>query len=530
MESELAKLFSMPGSTTSTAAEQQYKLIFVEVVAQGMTEQNQNLVTRPPVVVILGHIDHGKTTLLDFIRQTKIAEKESGGITQHIGAYEIEHQGKKITFIDTPGHEAFSQIRSRGVKLADIAILVVDATEGVKTQTKEAIYHIKKSGIPLIVAINKMDKPGADAEKVKRELSKEEILVESLGGKVPAVAISAKTGQGVSELLELILLVAEMENLKADILKPAEGVIIECCLDSKRGSMATLILNQGKLAVGQIIGTSSTCGKIKILENFQGKQILEALPAQPVLILGFEVVPKVGERLKVFSGMEEAKNSTKVEEKITPQVMAIGEKQKILNLILKADVLGSLEAIEEVLKNLPQEKIILRILKGEVGEITESDVKLASQAKAKILGFRAKINPVAEMLAEREKIKIMQFEVIYDLVEGVRKYMEKLLEPGAIRVNLGKIRILIVFLTESNRQIVGGRIIEGEVKKGVSIEVQRKEEIVGRGRLINLQRNKKDIERAAKGEEVGLLYEGDVKIGEGDILIIYTEERKKGEL
>jgi len=495
-----------------------------------MSEENKNLTNRPPVVVVLGHIDHGKTTLLDFIRKTKVAEKESGGITQHIGAYEILHQGKKITFIDTPGHEAFSQIRSRGAKVADIAVLVIDATEGVKTQTKEAISHIKKSGIHLIIAINKIDKPGADPEKVKRELQKEEILAESFGGKVPTVAVSAKTGQGVPELLELILLMAEMENLGADLTKPAEGTVIESYLDSQRGPIATLILTQGILKSGQIIATPSAFGKIKILEDFQEDQLAEAFPSQPVIILGFEKVPKVGEVVKVFEDIEKAKSSVKNEEKISPEVIDVGEDQRVLNLIIKADVLSSLEAIEEILKNLPQEKIILRILKGEVGEITETDIKLAVQAKAKILGFRVKVNAVAEGLADREKIKIMKFDVIYELVEGVRKYMEKMLSAETVRVNLARLKTLLVFLTEKNRQIVGGRILEGEIKKGLSVEIQRKEKIVGHGRLINLQRNKKDIEKAGKGEEVGLLYEGDVKIEQGDILIFFTEERQKIEL
>ena len=497
-------------------------------------KENKNLVPRPPVVVVLGHIDHGKTTLLDFVRKTKVAEKESGGITQHVGAYEIEHPsatsgqaGKKITFIDTPGHEAFSQIRSRGAKAADIAILVIDATEGVKPQTKEAILHIKKAGIPLIVAINKMDKPGADPKKAARELIKDDILIESMGGKIPAVEVSAKTGQGVHDLLELILLVAEMENLKTDISKPAKGVVIECCLTSQRGTMATLILNEGKLKPGQIIGTSSAYGKIKILENFRGEQLSEASPSQPVLVLGFEKVPKVGEEFRIFSGAEESKANIKTKERGGPEVINVEKGQKVLNLILKADVLGSLEAIEDVLKNLPQEKVILRILKGDVGEITETDVKLASQAKAKVLGFRVKANPVAEALAEREKIRIMKFDMIYDLVEGVRKYMEKLFEPETVRTDLGKIKTLIVFLTDKNRQIVGGKVIEGHVKKGTSVEVIRSGEIKGKGRMINLQRNKKDIETAPKGEEVGILYEGNEKIEKDDLLVIYTEERRK---
>jgi len=489
-----------------------------------------SFITKPPVVVILGHVDHGKTSILDFIRKTHIAEKESGGITQHIGAYEIEQQGKKITFIDTPGHEAFSQMRSRGAKIADIAILVVAADEGVRPQTKEAIFHIKKSQTPMIVAMNKIDKPTADPEKVKRELQKEEILVEDFGGKIPSVKVSAKTGQGMEDLLELILLVAEMEDLKADIAKPASGAVIESYLDSQRGPTATLILNQGKLELGQIIGTSSVFGKIKTLENFQGISLAETFPSQPVVVLGLENVPRAGDQFKAFSTFEEAKAELRIPEKRISEVIVIESGQKVLNLILKADVLGSLEAIEGVLKNLPQDKVILRILKGEVGEITESDIKLAQQARAKILGFRVKIDPIAQKLAEREKIKIRQFDVIYNLVEEVRKFLEKMLEPEKIRSDFGKIKTLVVFITEKNRQIVGGKVIEGEIKKGVSIEVQREEEIVGRGKLINLQRDKKDIERALKGEEVGILYEGETRIETGDILQIYTEERKKREL
>jgi len=480
--------------------------------------------------VVLGHIDHGKTSLLDQIRKTQVTEKEAGGITQHIGAYEIEKDGKKITFIDTPGHEAFSAIRSRGAKVADIAILVVDTCEGVKEQTKEAISHAKLAKIPIIVALNKIDKPEANPEKVKRELSKEGILVEEMGGKIPAVKVSAKTGQGISDLLELILLVAEMENLKADISKPAQGFVIEAYLDSQRGPTATLILNQGTLKLGQIVGTLTTFGKIKTLENFQDVSIPEALPSQPVILLGFENVPKVGEKFKIFSDIETARNNLEIREKEVPEVTAIEPDQKAFNLILKADVLGSLEAIEAVLKNFPKEKIILRILKAEVGEITESDIKLAIQAKAKILGFRVKINSVAQTLAEREELKIMRFEVIYDLVEGVRQYLEKRIQPESVRTDLGKIKTVVIFRTEKNRQIVGGKVIEGEVKKGAQVEVQRAEEIIGKGKLINLQRNKKDAERISKGEECGILYEGDTKIEEGDVLVIYIEGRKKAEL
>jgi translation initiation factor IF-2 len=513
-------------------------------------EKNQNLtrlpdgqVTRPPVVVVLGHIDHGKTSLLSNIRKLEFTAGKPGGyITQHIGAFEIalpagrrEKEGKKITFIDTPGHEAFSQMRSRGAKVADIAILVVAADEGVKAQTKEAIFHIKKTGIPIIVALNKIDKPEADPEKVKRELKAEGILVEDFGGKVPVVKTSAKTGQGIEELLELILLVAEMENLKADISKPAEGVIIESYLDPKRGPTATLILNEGVLNLGEICATPSTLGKAKILEDFQQKRIEKAFPSQPVILIGFEKVPKVGETLKSFPDLKTAKAYLEVEslrqaqsrEKRISEVLEIKPEQRVLNLILKTDVLGSIEAIEEVLKKIPQERVVLRILKSEVGEVNEGDIELAKSGRALILGFRVKINPTAENLAQREKIKIMKFEVIYDLVEEVRKFMEKISKPEVVRIDLGKMKVLVDFWKEKNRQIVGGRVIEGMVEKGALIEISREEEIKGRGKMINLQRNKKDIEKALKGEEVGILYEGEEKIQVGDTLIFYKEEREK---
>jgi len=486
-------------------------------------QKNNSLQPRPPVVVVLGHVDHGKSSLLEAIKDLKITAKESGGITQHIGAYEVEHQGRKITFIDTPGHEAFSAMRSRGAKVADIAVLVVAAEEGIKPQTKEAISHIKKSGIPMIVAINKIDKPQADPEKVKRELQQQDVLVESMGGQVPQVLTSAKEKKGISELLEIILLVAEMEDLKGDKTKPGQGVIVESYLDAHRGSTATLILRDGILQRGDIIATRTTLGKAKILENFQGEPQDKALPSMPCVVIGFEKVPQVGEKFEVYSNVEDAQKYIEKKERKAGEgeVFVIEEGKRALNLILKADVQGSIEAIEEVLKGLPQEKVVLRILKSEVGEVSENDLKLAQGGAAKILGFRVKINSRAAKIAERENINIMTFDVIYELAQAVRQMMEKRAASEKKRIDLGKLKVLVVFLTEKRRQIVGGKMIEGEIKKGLQLEVFRREEMVGRGRIINLQKNKKDIDRAAKGEECGILYEGDVKIEIGDILQIH---------
>jgi len=488
------------------------------------TEQStSNIQPRPPIVVVLGHVDHGKSSILEAIKDFKITAKESGGITQHIGAYEVDHNGKKITFIDTPGHEAFTAMRSRGARVADIAVLVVAAEEGVKPQTKEAILHIKKAGIPMIVAINKIDKPEAEPEKVKRELTREDVLVESMGGDVPSVEISAKTKKGIPELLELILLVGEMEKLEADIEKPGQGVVIESYLDKKRGSTATLLLRDGVLKQGDIIGTASVLGKVKILENFQGKPLEKALPSQPAIVIGFEKVPQVGEKFVVYPDIGSAQTYIAKKERKAGggEVFLIEEGKKVLNFILKTDVQGSIEAIEEVLKNIPQENVILRILKRGVGEISENDVGLAKSGNAKILGFRIKTAPSAITLAERDNVKIITFDIIYELAQTVRQIMEKSVKLEKVRTELGKVKALAIFLTEKNRQIVGGKVLEGEIKKGSLIEIFRNEELVGEGKLINLQKNKKDANVAAKGEECGILYEGDNKVQEGDILVIH---------
>jgi len=504
-----------------------------------MTEQIEKtkqelLKKRPPVVVVLGHVDHGKSSLIEKIKEIKILEKESGGITQHIGAYQIEHSTssgnvEKITFIDTPGHAVFSAMRSRGAKVADIAVLVVAGEEGVKPQTKEAIIYIKKAGIPMIVAINKMDKPESNPEKVKRELIKEEVLVESMGGKIPSIEISAKTGKGIQELLNMILLVAEMENLEADFSCPGEGVIVESYLDVHRGPTATIIIGKGTFKLGQLIATCSASGKIKSLEDSYGNVLKEALPSIPCVMLGFQKVPKVGEKIQVFKDISSVQEHIQVGEKRYQEreVIDAGSGKKILNLILKADVLGSVEAIEQVIKNIPQEEVFLRILKKDTGNITEFDVKLACSSKAKIIGFRVNADKIASKLALRDNISILKFDVIYDLSQAIRNLMEKMIEPEIKRKDLAQVEVLAVFHTDKNRQIIGGKVIDGEVVLGSKIEIFRNEELVGQGKLVNLQKNKKDIGSAKKGEECGMLYEGDIRVEDGDIVHIFKEEKEK---
>jgi len=500
-----------------------------------MKAQDKNLITRPPVVVFLGHVDHGKSSILEAIKDLKITEKESGGITQHIGAYEVEHEEKKITFIDTPGHEAFSSMRSRGARVADIAVLVVAADDGVKTQTKEAINHIKKSGVPIVVAVNKIDKPEANFDRIVQQLSEDEIYLESIGGKVPFVKLSAKTREGINELLELLVLVAEMESLTANINQLASGIIVESHLDSLKGSTATVIVEAGFLRQGDIVATSSCLGKIKTIEDFQNNNINEAGPSRPAVIYGFDGVPSVGEEFKVFSDINTAKNYIEEQKKKKkdkdPAVSTSLQDQ--INIILKTDFLGSLEAIEEMLSKIPQERVFLKIIKSGVGNINDSDIQLAKSTKAEIIGFRVKIDPVIRDILEREKIKVYIFDIIYELIETIRKMMEMAITPRIIRTNLGKAKVLAIFLREKNRQIVGSKVIEGELKKSSRLEVFRKntetgEELkIGEGKIADLKRGEKNIEKIFLGEECGISYEGNVKIEEGDILLSYIEEKEK---
>ena len=494
------------------------------------TTQQQNMVQRPPVVVVLGHVDHGKSSLLEAIREDfKIVAKESGGITQHIGAYVAEVEGKTITFIDTPGHEAFSAVRSRGAKVADLAVLVVASDDGVKPQTKEAIEQAKKAELPMVVAFNKIDKPEANLDMVKQQLSKEDVMVESYGGKVPEVATSAVSKQGIKELLETILLVAELEDLKVDLVQPAKGVVIESSIDPKRGPTATLLVTAGTLSEGSVVGTPSSSGKARIVEDFQGEIMESVLPSFPCVVIGFQNPPQVGEEFQVFDNEQEAKAFLAPVSNTSPQNQLDAD-LPTLDIILKSDVIGSLEVLEQALLAIPQEKVALRFVETGAGEITENDVKTAIGTKARIIGFKTKAQKIALDLADREKVQIETFEVIYELVQRVRDLMEKNIEPESVKTELGSLKVLEVFLTDKSRQIIGGKVGSGEIRKGSKIEIFRGEELVGTGKVVNLQKGKKDAGSAKAGEECGLLYEGSERVEQGDIVRAFIQETKEQSL
>jgi translation initiation factor IF-2 len=474
--------------------------------------KTQNLLPRPPIVVILGHVDHGKTTLLSYIRKTKMP-KEPGEITQSIGAYEIIHNGQKITFIDTPGHKAFSKMRQRGAKVADLGILVVAADEGVKPQTKEAIETLQESKTPFIVAINKIDKPNADIEKTKQELMQAGVLLEGFGGNISWQAISAKTGQGIDELLDLILLAAEVEQLTYNPEAKAKGVIIESKMDSRRGLTAAAIVRDGILRVGDEIATSSAIGKIKILENFLGERVSELSPSSPALILGFENLPQIGEEF--FSGKVELAEIKPVSREI-PEISAQTGEDSRINFILKTDVSGSLEALSEIVKTLPGVKIISQ----SVGDITDGDVKSALNTNAIIVGFKVRVSKAAENLATAQGIKIITSEIIYELLKNLEDEFRAIEKPATA----GQLEILAIFGKKSGsarggRQVIGGRVILGTFKNNLSVQIQRQGRVIGEGKIINLQCRKQDVSQVSEEKECGLLFESDTIINIGDLLI-----------
>ncbi len=483
--------------------------------------------TRPPIIVVMGHVDHGKTTLLDYIRKTRVAEKETGGITQHVGAYVIEANDKKMTFIDTPGHEAFKEMRSRGAKVADIGVLVVAADEGVKPQTKEAIEILKAADIPFVVAINKIDRAGKDVDRVKKELSELEVQVESWGGKIPSVELSAKTGEKVDELIETLLLVAEVEHFTEDPSAPAEAVVIESHRDAKRGATATLLMLNGKLERGNCIAVDGAVSAVKILEDFQGKAILSAGASEPVRIAGFYELPDVGSTVKVFEAKADAEKCASEMAK-TEHVFRqeVKEGKTYINVILKTDVSGSKEAIEGTLQNMQLEDIGIRLIRSEVGDINDSDIQLAlSSSNVVVIGFKVKFPPHLSEQAKNNNVTVIAADIIYDLFDQLKAAVAHLIPAEIREVPSGKLKVLKFFKQEKSKQIVGGRVTEGLTQQAALFRLVRKGVVQGKGKVAGLQVRSQTVSEVAEGNECGLLVEADLMIAEGDVLEFYKEER-----
>lgn len=501
-----------------------------------MEKNSDNFIPRPPIAVIMGHIDHGKTTLLDYIRKTKVAEKESGGITQHVGAYEIEYQGKKITFIDTPGHEAFSKMRARGARIADLAILVVAGDDGVKPQTLEALEAIKEAKIPFIVAINKIDKEGANPERVKKELAEHEVYVEGFGGNVPSVNISAKTGQGVPELLEMIILVSEMEELKADPDCPASGAVIESRLDPRRGITATLIIENGTLKKKMFINAGGAIAAVKIFEDFLGRPLEESNFSSPVKIIGFDKLPPAGANFRTYDSKSEAEAETAKESPsqacpIAGKFKETTEEKFIIPLIIKADVSGSLEALQKEIFKLESGEAALNIVRLGVGNITEDDVKLASADKnAIVIGFRVKTEAGPKQMAERLAVKIASFDIIYKMSEWLEKEMEKMAPRKETEEIIGTAELIKIFKQEKNRQVVGGLVLSGRVAAGKYVKISRRGVIIARGKIMELQQNRMPASEVEQGKEFGALLDIKTELAKKDIIEAYDLAAPAGKI
>ena len=502
----------------------------------------QNTVSRPPVVVVMGHIDHGKSTLLDYIRKTNIVECETGGITQCISAYEVtqkddESRDRKITFLDTPGHEAFSKMRERGAAIADIAILVVSAEDGVKPQTVEAWRTIMESQTPAIVAINKIDKPGANIEKTKMELVENEIYLENYGGKIPVAEISAKTGAGVDNLLFLILILAEVEEFRGNPDENASGFVIEVNLDSRRGILATLVIKNGTLKKGMTVVVENATCATRIMENFKGEMIRQATFSSPVRIVGFDKIPRVGAAFKSFDKKTDAEKymeewqlgssrsdlgNSKRSDLFPPET-----DKKIIPIVLKADVAGSIEAIEKEIEKIKSDSAEFRIIARGIGPVSESDIKgVASGAEVLVLAFNVKMDRSASEIAEQRGITISHFDIIYKLVEWLTAQMETRRPRVETAETVGRAKILRAFSRTKERQIIGGKVLEGELSLNSIVKIVRREFEIGRGKIINLEKNKIKTSAVGEGAEFGMMLESKIEVAPGDTVESFTIVQK----
>jgi len=500
----------------------------------------ENLVERPPVVTIMGHVDHGKTTLLDAFRESNLVQKEAGGITQHIGAYQLLHNDRKITFVDTPGHEAFTQLRARGTKVTDIVILVVAADDGVMPQTKEAINHAKAAGVPIIVAINKIDKPEADLDRTKKELSKEGLLIEEWGGDVVSVDISATEKTNLNELLEMILLLNDVMEIKGNPMVPAQGVILEARLDSQKGPVATVIIQQGTLNQGEAFVSGICYGKARALFNEKGKSIKKAELSMPVEVLGFSEVPNAGDYFQVVKDLEAAKriaryrlSLVKKEELTRPEHLTLDQlfkkieegDVKELPLIIKADVHGSVEVLKDTLPNLSTDKVKIKIYHAATGTISESDIMLASASNAIIIGYNVKPQQALLDMAREEKVEIRSYNVIYQLTDDIKKAMTGLLDPISKETSLGRAEVRRIFHIPRIGSIAGCLVTEGKISRNAEVRIIRNDEVIHKGKISSLKHLKNNVTEVKKDYECGIGVEKFKDIQEGDAIEAFIIEK-----
>ena len=502
----------------------------------------ENLVKRPPIVTIMGHVDHGKTSLLDAIRHAKVTASEAGGITQHIGAYTVSLNGEKITFLDTPGHEAFTAMRARGAQVTDIVILVVAADDGIMPQTKEAINHCKAADVPMIVAINKIDRPGANVDRVKQELTEHGLVSEDWGGDTICVPVSAKTGENLESLLEMVLLTAEMQELTADPNRKAKGTVIEAKLDKGRGSVASLLIQNGTLNVGDSILVGSTYGRIRAMFDDRGKKIKSAGPSIPVEILGLSEVPAAGDRFIVCKDEKTARNMAELRKQkikadshqasnrvsLEDLYSQIQEgKVKELAIVVKADVQGSVEAIRQSLEKLSTDDVKVRVIHGAVGAITETDVTLAAASNALVIGFNVRPDGNATVQAEKENIEIKTYRIIYDAIEDVKSAMIGMLEPEYKEVVNGKAEVRMTYKISNVGTIAGCYVLDGKIVRSSEVRVIRDGIVIFESTLASLKRFKDDAKEVAKGYECGLSVEKFNDLKEGDVIESFTMEAIK---
>lgn len=509
-----------------------------QTVSQLTKEMEQSTLTsvRPPVVVIMGHVDHGKTRLLDAIRKTHVMEGEAGGITQHIGAYQVEKKGGKITFIDTPGHEAFTTMRSRGAKIADVAVLVVAADDGVQPQTKEAIKIIKGSDLPFVVALNKIDKDEANPEKVKKELSELEVIPEEWGGKIPFVPVSAKAGTGIDQLLDMVLLVADLdkEKRKTDATRLAVGTIIEAHVDPGAGPLATILVQLGTLRTGDVLGIRGMVyGKVRALKDWFGRIVTEAPPGMPVVVLGLRAAPEVGDIVVVPSdagALEKLTSRDLFQGQGTAATIERSTKRKVkansVPLIVRADVLGSLETILLSLEKLSHPEVSVAILSKGLGAISEADVLHAESTGATIVGFHTLPTSSAAELAREKGVAIQLYKIIYDLLDFVKAELQKRLPQETVVIALGKMQVLAIFKQENDWSIVGGKVLEGTIAPSAKVRILRKGELLGEGFIKEVRAGKEVVTSIVVGQEGGLKIMGAIPIQQHDVLEVYTEEQR----